>query len=500
VGLLLAGWIVQASFGHAGELPTLPPARPLSGPLLDPPGGDDYSWQSLAAYQERLEAHYGGYREIPLDVKAAYFQWELLRYHLTPYHQVYNRAFLPAGPGEPPQWFPGGDSSTWNGALMAALSFQYAATKDPAALAAISEVVRGMHLFFEVTGQPGLMARSVSRIDGLVVEDQTGSYTTADGVEYRFLGNPAKGGYNQIAGGYAALMMHAYDDLPGEIQQLARADMTAMVLHLIDHDYRATNRDGSHTSWGDLRPLIGSISLPFNAQVAYQIVALGYCFPPDDPAQRDRIVAEFVRLRGKHHVYYEAPLRNLVPPQRIGGGPLVKGMNDRNHVTNAAFIGLALELDQARRQGREPDGKFLYELGQTMVHSMDYLWDKHNSLCTFMWAGILSDPRAFATIVRRKPNTTRTRLVQSQADAVEQLRRFRLDRFLRPGRAIKTEQVQWCDTFQPDDYLWKCDPYLVVEPTGPATNACQCAIDYLYAYWLMRYYRLDAEGGRRKEE
>jgi len=457
--------------------------------LLDPPPADDFTAAGLQAYQARLLAHYGGHRKIPLDVKAAYFEWEMWNYHLTAYHQVYNRVVFPLEVGRRPQAYPTRDSSTWNGALLAALCHQYAATKSPATLAHIGELVRGLHLFFEVTGVPGLAARAVCRPDDIVLDElRPNTYQAADGNTYHYQADPAKGGYNQLAAGYAALFMYAFPDLPPEIQRIAREDLTQMVLHVIDHGYRLTGRDGQPTTYGDLRPLAGSMSIPFNAQVAYTIVALGYSFPPEDADQRERIRAQFVYLRGEHHVYYEDPWRSLIQPQRIGGSPFVKGMNDRNHVTNAAFVGLCLELDHAERHGEPFNEKFVYQLGQTMYWSMEYLYDQRNSLCSFMWGALLSDPQVARAILHRRDETAvRARLAQALAEGVEQLRRFPLDRFSYDGPDHEMPDLQWIDDWRADDSYWKCSPYLRHERTGPAKNMAFCAMDYLYAYWLYRH-------------
>ncbi len=492
--VFVLGAMPQASLAQERAEPSAndkPQQAPLS-PLLAPPAPNDDSEPSLRAYHQRLVSHYGGDGEMPLDVKAAYFEWELWRYHITPYHQFYNRAVLPNRQGERPQALPTRDSSTWNGALLAQLSFQYAATKDRRLLPRAAELIRGLHLFFEVTGQPGLMARAVARADGIVLDElKPNLYTAPDGVQYFHQDDPAKGGFNQIACGYAAMMIHLYADLPPEVQKLARGDIAAMVLHVIDHGYRATDRSGRPTTYGDMRPLIGSLSVPFNAQVAYLLAALGYSFPPDDPAQRERISAEFVRLRGKHHVYYEPPLASLVPPQKIGGSPLVKGMNDRFHVTTAAYFGLQLEFDHARRSGEPVNDKFVHQLGQTMYWAMEYLHDQHNSLCSFLWAGLAADPHVFDAIVDHKPSAARGHVEQALLEGVEQLRRFKLDRWVRTGRVVDSGRAQWVDTHAPDDFYWKCNPHLVFEPTGSASGAYYAALDYLYAYWVMRYYRLD---------
>ena len=68
-------------------------------PWPSAPSGDDYTHTSLRRYQQELTAHYGTYRDIPLDVKADYFTWELWRYHTTSFDQVYNHVLLPDQPG-----------------------------------------------------------------------------------------------------------------------------------------------------------------------------------------------------------------------------------------------------------------------------------------------------------------------------------------------------------------------------------------------------------------
>src|SRR5690606_26971229 len=101
--------------------------QPLPSP---PPPGDD-SAPALRAYQQALRDHFGGDYNIPLDVKAEYFQWAMFRYNYLPGAQVYDYCTLADEPGIPPRHVPGSDTSTWNGALLCGLSYKYAVTKDP---------------------------------------------------------------------------------------------------------------------------------------------------------------------------------------------------------------------------------------------------------------------------------------------------------------------------------------------------------------------------------
>lgn len=69
--------------------------------------------------------------------------------------------------------------------------------------------------------------------------------------------------------------------------------------------------------------------------------------------------------------------------------------------------------------------------------------------------------------------------------------RPKLDRWVGAGRVVDSGRAQWGDTHAADDFYWKCNPHLVFEPTSSATNVYYAALDYLYAYWVMRFYHLD---------
>src|SRR5207237_1126248 len=139
----------------------------------------------------------------------------------------------------------------------------------------------------------------------------------------------------------------------------------------------------------------------------------------------------------------------------------------------------------------EFERNFAYELGQSMYWGMDYLDGQRNALCNFQWAALLQDQRLFDSIVKRKPNTVRGKMERNLVDGVEQLRHFQLGRFSYPGQDLQTDSLHWCDEFRPDDYYWKVKPQAIFQKTGPATDTVLCAMDYLHAYWLLRYYRLD---------
>jgi hypothetical protein len=466
--------------------------------LLQSPSGNDFTADGLQGSIQSLRQKFSDdFRKVPLDAKAKFFEWALWRYHLTAYNQVIEAVELADTRGTAPTPIPGSDTATWNGALLAALSYKYAVTKDAQTLQRIVALLDGLRFNCRVSGRPGCFARCIVP-EGTTIRknesDKFGLLTnqTADGRKYYLLGNPAKGTYNQIAGGYAAMMMFAYDDLPPEIQCHARRDVADLVSHILSGDYHIVGPDGKRTPHGDLTPVIAGVGVPFNGQVAYSIIALGHFYPADDPAMKRKIAKQFQRLREDRHSYYKDPRKSPIVPQRIGNHPLVRGMNDRHHVTCAAHYGLAMEIDQDQRGNRPLNRTFMYRLGRTMYWSMRRIGNQRNALCNFMWAGMLSDPERFKMLVhKREYAATRRQVDRCIADGVEQLRRFRLDRFVYEGKYQKTETLQWADAQLPDVYHWKADPKARWQVTGGSTNRHVAAIDYLFAYWLFRYYDLD---------
>ncbi|MDA7978666.1 MAG: hypothetical protein MPJ50_07845 [Pirellulales bacterium] len=452
---------------------------------------DDYTVAGLQRTQKEVLAAYGvSHRDLPLDAKASYYEWQLWRYHLTNWNQVHHAADLPAERGEHPRTVPGSDSSTWNGALLAALAHKYAVTHDAETLRRVNQLLWGMNFFFEVTRKSGLPARNVVHADGMVLAGQT-PYDAPDGNRYFYLADPAKGTFNQIAIGLAAVMMYVESDLPEPTRAMLRTRLAEFVLHLIDHDYHITGADGKRTSYGDLTPVFAGVGVPFNAQVAFHIIYLGQIFAPQDATQRQRIADQYRRLRDKHHVYFERPWKSLIQPQRVAASPIVKGMNDRNHAINAAFSGLLLERYQAARDGRGIDETFVYRLGQTMYWGLQKLERSGNSLCNFMYLALLADDAMFSAMAPERPDQTRKQMTSLLSSGIEQLRRFPLDRFHRPGVTHSTREPTGIDARRGSDFYWKEPEYEVFRATGPINGRTNCGTDYLYAYWLMRHFELD---------
>ena len=457
------------------------------------PPADDRSFSSLLGYQEALLRDLGGdHRNVLLERKAQHFEWLLFRYHWTPDQNAAPRVELADEPGLAPRILYGADISTWNGALLAALSYAYSVRRDPELLEHIAELVEGLHHFQVVTERYGLPARCSLR--EAPQRKAVLAHVERDGDVSFYRSDPAKGTYNQLWIGYAALWVHALDDLPPETRALAADSVARLTAHLLKYGYRIYGRDGRPTPYGDLRPWRAGLRIPFNAQVSYLGVATAHRYPVADPARRALFSAEFERLR-REHVYYDSPWKPpFLPPQRVAQVRLLKA-NDLNHVTNAAFLAVSLERESERRGLRSADPEVLHQLGRTLFWSARRLEEQHNSLANFQWAALAADPELLGTIVADDDavEAERARAVRLLDDGVEQLRRFPLDRLRWEGHQVEVEGPQWVEDTKPDAYYWKAVPNHRWEVTGGPTPHLTSAIDYLHAYWLFRAAGLDRD-------
>ena len=446
---------------------------------------------------------------MPLDVKADHYEWFVRRYTLSPGGLVHGFAELADAPGVPPVYVTGNDTVTWHGAVLAGMSYKYAVTREPGTLAVIVHMLEGAHRAFAVTGSRGLPCRCFIESD-VPVRDCTRRYAGPRGRVFHFKSDAAKGTVNQLVGGLTVCLLLCGDDLPPDVRRTAGRDLFDLAWHLAVHDYRLTEADGRRTEYGNLTPLVAGHGVPFNGQIAYLAVAAGRHFAPPDAAPADvRVVgAAYDDLRHDHHVYWEDPRKTLVRPQRVGFNPLVKGMNDRHHVLTAAYHAALLEQfgrDGAWRGGPgRPGGAvpsdplFLYRIGRTGYWTMRKLARERNALCAFLWTGLLDDPQRSAAVLPdpRERAAAFEDCRVAVADGIEHLTRFPIDRRHYPRESVDVRELQWVAEVDPFDcYVWKADNRHVLRVLGPPTGTVTAALDYLHAYWALRFWRLGEKSG-----
>ena len=385
---------------------TLPAAGRDAPPPRPDPG--DQSADALATYETRLARFHGGDRTVPLAVKADHYQWAVERYFLETFEDGDRRApglvqhavFLPKGTRGTVNFSPGADTVTWNGALLAATSYRWAVTGDPAALDFARTLLRGLEFAVEVTGEPGLPCRCVTQADE-PVGNLVWRYRREGMRPVRFRSDAAKGTVNQVAQGLAVFQLLCADALEDHDRKRAGNLSLALADHLARHDYRLTRsrrqRDGVRQPHPADRAAVDPVQraggLPDGRR-------RGRVRPPPTPTPRPSSGSG-----GSSGTYG----RNTTSTMRAAAGrsnrsgwgttPLVKGMNDRHHVLTAGYVSLLMEWELARRANAAADGRFLYEMGRTPVWAARGVRGERNALLEFLYAGLLTNGRRAAAML-----------------------------------------------------------------------------------------------------
>lgn len=117
-----------------------------------------------------------------------------------------------------------GDSAIWTGTYLTAESIRFMVDRSQAALDNIRELVKTMHLFFNVSGHPGLLARytyessnrSANFKDMNCADDRVFCDVPYNGKNYDYCGHISRDQYQGLLMGYS----FAYDALKGVDEQL----------------------------------------------------------------------------------------------------------------------------------------------------------------------------------------------------------------------------------------------------------------------------------------
>ena len=452
-------------------------------PVQYPSG--DRKLLSMVRYFEKIASDFSNDdRAVPLELKARHYQELIEKFHLRRDGVFSPRVWL-STETTPFRFDCGADDATWNGVLLATWSYEYAVRPSEAVAERIRRLVKGMHLFFEVTQRYGLVARCVIESDE-PVKKAIHQYRANNARNYFFRSNPAKGTYLQLLLGYSILFLHAEKALSEETRSIAYDDFSSLVLHLVGNDYRIVGRDGRVTRYGRVSPFrFGVIRIPFDAQLSYAFSAAGVFLEIQDQQIQERLFSEWSRLRNRH-AYYAGPYwPPLFRPQMLSHSRLI-GANDQNHLATAALLALLFEFEAISNGNRSASYEVLDQLSSTLRESFNVLSKRKHALTIFRWLGIktyLESKDDFSFEASLEP--------QSLSIAVEQLRRFPLNRLRYQGTEKKSNEAQWVDAYRPDSYYWKVDPRMQWEKSDGVKPLLTAAVDYLHAYWVMRFYKLD---------
>ena len=188
-------------------------------------------------------------RPLTLKQKADYFEQRVRRRH-DRYGLVANSRLMDPENLESNRTQPSDNDGLWTAMYAAAECFRYAVTKSPEALNAARKSIEAVLFLEQVTGVPGLPARSFVKKGDPPPGDGTWHWTP-DG-EYRWKADTSS---DEIVGHFFIFGM-AWDLLPrtDPLRDRIRATARRITDHIIDHGWLLVDVHGEPTYWGRWSP------------------------------------------------------------------------------------------------------------------------------------------------------------------------------------------------------------------------------------------------------
>jgi hypothetical protein len=396
-------------------------------------------------------------------------------------------------------------AGVWTGRYLAGVAYQYAVTKDPAVRKHGGDLLVGLRRLQEVTGKPGLLARGYIKGHGPVEGFERGGadskhWHQGQGAyaDYRFYSDVSVDNFNAVLYGYAI-----YFDLAADAEQkkMIAYDVDRLMTHLLDNHYRIVDLDGKVTQYGHV-----GIDPDPSRDKYYQdggdSEITRYITKPDwYPALRaslmalpDLLIAYHITAKARYMDEYRKltarfadnpePARDTRPysPERIAR----VNHSSEGQAYEALFNAVVYEKDP----------KMLASYQRWLGELWDLNWMEGNALYTFMTLALTSD--------RAKLEHAE----ESRELSVETLRRYPLDRVLRPvmnsirpdiemspfpergGGKQAVKPVPIDQRPLDNEYAWKGNPYATDGWLRPAVTSIQFACDDPMVAWFSE------EGGR----
>lgn len=422
------------------------------------------TWGSLAA--DELE-----------DRALAFEDW-FNTYHVSPYGGVGYVYFT--DPGETLiKGYSFGDSTIWTGTYLTAECFRYAVTGDPEAKANAIRTVQGLDAHLKITGISGYIARFAGpdEFPWNAFYTEHDRYVPGQG-EWEgsfWINNTSRDQYT----GWFMGMATAYDLIDDEpTRQLIKQDVKLVIDKIMDDWYWIVGEDGLPTDAGP--QVLSLFALTWHLIAAHII---------DEPYYRQVYEARFAAMShklersmfswfNKYQEYYGFNLthENYLSLLRLETDPVRRKFYLDSyhrmiwplvaHTHNVFFD--AIYLANCGRAGQCND------YNQT-------LGDMRRQLADFQDPPVLDVPLEI-------PEWPLDPVSVYLSDLIDQLDiRELLD--IEP-QTLDPRPVKWrC----PRSFMWQKTPYTLTCPGGDGTEVYP-GIDYMIAYWIMRYYNLIEPG------
>ncbi len=365
--------------------------------------------------------------------------------------------------GQPFRYRLSADAAIWTGSLLGAECLRHAVTGEAAALDRVRRLVAGLHKLHEITGVPGLFARSYA--PG-APEERDGDQVHAGGgalAGFKWKGDVSK---DQVAGlvfGYGVASLHIEDVA---VRRTVAADAAALADHLIRNDLRLVDVDGETTTHGNLRGRIACVPIGLNALIA--LAAFKVAHHASGGEERFARAYDDLIDRGYHEIAYWAKFQVLGKTNQ----------NNDNMQFLALYPLLRLETDPAIRRAyirsAERTWRYIRFEGNAFFNFVTALalgpaleGAQDDALLTLRLFPL--DKRSFEVDLREDPRFERT-FFKNRKGRVKAVA---------PLPINYRTQTAWA---------WRDDPYALISGEGREGEEVYPGADYLLAYWLGRYH------------
>jgi len=355
----------------------------------------------------------------------------------------------------------------WTALYVAAQSYQYAATGDPAARERARESLYALLWLEEVSTVDGFPARAAVKKGERVIKSGGEWHDSADGA-WEWKGDTSS---DEVDGHFYAFSVY-YDLVADEPDQAAlRRTAHRIMTHILDHDLLLVDLDGEHTRWGVWGPQflngpwreqqgLNSLEILAHLRTAYHLTG------------EPRFAAAYRDLVENHHYALNTLNQKLIPPDEV------------NHSDDElAFISyyplLKYETDPALRA--------IYLL------SLERTWrierPERNPLWNFIYGALTGNPCDVEASVRT--------LQEIPLDLINWPLRnsHRLDVRIDEERG-RFGEVQAAEPLPPDERAvmkWNGNPYRL--DGGGDGRSEDDGTFFLLPYWMGRYYGFMREEG-----
>jgi hypothetical protein len=188
------------------------------------------------------------FRLMTLGEKAAFFEERIAMRHKR-HGLVGGSGFTEPGNTASSHQYPSDNDGLWTSIYVAAEAFRYSVTRDPKARDSALKSVEAMLKLADITGRPGLPARSFRHNSEPRHRDGVWHFTP-DG-EWEWKGDTSS---DEIVGYFFAFSV-VYDLVADEpLKKRLQKAVAEIADHLIEHNYQLTDIHGGPTRWGRYDP------------------------------------------------------------------------------------------------------------------------------------------------------------------------------------------------------------------------------------------------------